>query len=84
MSVKTRLVDYDDGHTSYQGMIAFDDTFTGQRPGVLVANTIRGCSVHAFTNPAANDTTRGTVYDAAADRRSWVAMKNFLDELFSG
>ncbi len=240
MSVKTRLVDYDDGHSSYQGMIAFDDTFTGQRPGVLIAHTIRGRSafeegkaealaglgyaafaldvygkaelntdddntrghmtallanraelqrrlalslrvlkeqpevdaartaaigfcfgglcaldiarsgealagvvsfhglldppdncaeqrigakvivlhgwddplaapesvvalaeemsaagadwqlhaygntVHAFTNPAANDTTRGTVYDAAADRRSWVAMKNFLDELFSG
>jgi len=43
-----------------------------------------GNTVHAFTNPAANDTTRGTVYDAAADRRSWVAMNNFLDELFSG
>jgi dienelactone hydrolase len=240
LSVRTRLVDYDDGHTSYQGMIAFDDTFTGQRPGVLVAHTIRGRSafeegkakalaglgyaafaldvygkaelntdddntrghmtalladraelqrrlalslrvlkeqpevdaartaaigfcfgglcaldiarsgeelagvvsfhglldppdncaeqgigskvivlhgwddplaapesvvalaeemsvagadwqlhaygntVHAFTNPAANDTTRGTVYDAAADRRSWVAMSNFLNELFSG
>jgi len=43
-----------------------------------------GNTVHAFTNPAANDTTRGTVYYAAADRRSWIAMKNFLDELFSG
>lgn len=43
-----------------------------------------GNTVHAFTNPAANDTGRGTVYDAAADRRSWIAMKNFLDELFSG
>ncbi|MGI9233930.1 MAG: dienelactone hydrolase family protein [Woeseiaceae bacterium] len=43
-----------------------------------------GNTVHAFTNPAANDTNRGTVYDAAADRRSWVAMTNFLDELFSG
>ena len=43
-----------------------------------------GNTVHAFTNPAAHDTTRGTVYDAAADRRSWIAMTNFLDELFSG
>jgi dienelactone hydrolase len=43
-----------------------------------------GNTMHAFTNPAANDTTRGTVYDAAADRRSWVAMRNFLDELFNG
>ncbi len=41
-----------------------------------------GKTVHAFTNPAANDTERGTVYDAAADRRSWIAMKNFLAEQF--
>lgn len=240
MSVTTRLVDYDDGTINYQGLIAYDDTFAGRRPGVLVAHTIRGRSafeegkaealaqlgyaafaldvygktelntddentrghmtalladrselqrrlalslrvlqeqpevdaartaaigfcfgglcaldiarsgeelagvvsfhglltapetkekhkmkarvlvlhgwddplavpksvvalaeemsaagadwqlhaygntVHAFTNPKANDTTRGTVYDAAADRRSWIAMKNFLEELFSG
>ena len=43
-----------------------------------------GKTAHAFTNPAANDKTRGTVYDAAADRRSWLAMTNFLDELFGG
>jgi len=43
-----------------------------------------GATVHAFTNPAANDKARGTVYDASADRRSWLAMTNFLDELFSG
>jgi dienelactone hydrolase len=43
-----------------------------------------GNTQHAFTNPAANDPDRGTVYDAAADRRSWQAMKNFLEELFSG
>tara|TARA_R110002096_G_scaffold22547_8_gene72304 strand:- start:7678 stop:8397 length:720 start_codon:yes stop_codon:yes gene_type:complete len=37
---------------------------------------------HAFTYPAANDTSRGTVYDAASDRRSWIAAQNFLAELF--
>ena len=26
----------------------------------------------------------GTVYDATADRRSWIAMQNFLEELFVG
>ena len=41
-----------------------------------------GNTMHAFTNPAANDNERGTVYDPAADRRSWVAMINFLAELF--
>ena len=43
-----------------------------------------GNTMHAFTNPAANDPGMGTVYDAAADRRSWQAMRNFLDELFDG
>jgi dienelactone hydrolase len=42
-----------------------------------------GNTVHAFTNPEANDRSVGTVYDAAADRRSWVAMQNFLEEIFS-
>lgn len=34
-----------------------------------------GNTSHAFTNPAANDTERGTVYDAVADQRSWTAMQ---------
>ncbi len=41
-----------------------------------------GNTMHAFTNPEANDREMGTVYDATADRRSWIAMTNFLDELF--
>ena len=41
-----------------------------------------GGTMHAFTNPAANDPDFGTVYDADADRRSWQAMANFLSELF--
>lgn len=43
-----------------------------------------GNTLHAFTNPAANDRSLGTVYDPAADQRSWTAMRNFLDELFGG
>ena len=43
-----------------------------------------GNTMHAFTNPAANDPARGTVYDATADRRSWRAMTNFFEELFGG
>lgn len=41
-----------------------------------------GNTMHAFTNPAANDPKLGTVYNAVADKRSWVAMKNFLSEIF--
>jgi len=43
-----------------------------------------GNTMHAFTNPQANDSAMGTVYDAAADRRSWIAMHNFLQEIFNG
>ncbi|MBT8080870.1 MAG: dienelactone hydrolase family protein [Gammaproteobacteria bacterium] len=41
-----------------------------------------GNTMHAFTNPAANDKNMGTVYNASADRRSWRAMQIFLGELF--
>lgn len=41
-----------------------------------------GNTRHAFSNPAANDPVRGTVYDPVADRRSWTAMTNFLEDLF--
>ncbi len=37
---------------------------------------------HAFTNPQANNPEMGTVYDSTADRRSWQAAYNFLDEVF--
>lgn len=42
-----------------------------------------GHTLHAFTNPQANDPDFGTVYNATADRRSWQAMRNFLDEIFA-
>lgn len=42
-----------------------------------------GNTVHAFTNPQANDPQMGTVYSATADRRARAALLNFLDELFS-
>jgi dienelactone hydrolase len=41
-----------------------------------------GKTMHAFTNPKANDRGRGTVYSPTADRRSWRAMRNFFNELF--
>lgn len=36
---------------------------------------------HAFTNPGAKDDARGLVYDAEADRRSWLAMTRFLGDV---
>jgi len=42
-----------------------------------------GQTMHAFTNPVANNPDFGTVYQADADRRSWLAMQNFLAEIFA-
>ena len=42
-----------------------------------------GKTMHAFTNPVANDPDFGTVYDETADKRSWQALTNFLEEIFS-
>ncbi len=42
-----------------------------------------GNTLHAFTNPAANDLSAGTVYDDKANRRSWTAMRNFFEEVFA-
>lgn len=41
-----------------------------------------GGTMHAFTNPAANDPDFGTVYNSAADRRSWQSLQLFLAEIF--
>ncbi|MEJ2532157.1 MAG: dienelactone hydrolase family protein [Halioglobus sp.] len=42
-----------------------------------------GNTLHSFTNPDANDPAMGAVYDAAADRRSWAALLDFLGEIFA-
>ncbi len=44
-----------------------------------------GNAVHAFTNPDADSVgIAGIKYNANADRRSWEAMKDFLNEVFRG
>jgi len=40
-----------------------------------------GKTVHAFTNPGANNPSFGTVYNADADRRSWKTLISFLEEV---
>ena len=42
-----------------------------------------GGTMHAFTNPEANDPGFGTVYSARADARSWQAMRQFLAEVLA-
>lgn len=42
-----------------------------------------GNTLHAFTNPQANNPDFGMAYQADADRRSWLILENFLTEIFS-
>ena len=43
---------------------------------------IYGKVMHGFTNPQANDTNLGIVYNKQAAQRSWQAMETFLAETF--
>ena len=41
-------------------------------------------AVHSFTNPGAgSDNSKGAAYNETADRRSWIAMKAFFEEIFT-
>ena len=44
---------------------------------------VYGGTMHAFTNPVANDPGFGTVYQPIADKRSWQTMQNFFEEIFA-
>jgi dienelactone hydrolase len=41
-----------------------------------------GHTMHAFTNPVANDLGFGTVYQPLSDQRSWLSLQHFLQEIF--
>ncbi|MEM7277756.1 MAG: dienelactone hydrolase family protein, partial [Pseudomonadota bacterium] len=41
-----------------------------------------GGTLHAFSNPAAQNAAAGTLYSQAADQRSWAAITEFLRESF--
>ncbi|MBO6565190.1 MAG: dienelactone hydrolase family protein [Pseudomonadales bacterium] len=42
-----------------------------------------GGTMHAFTNPAANDPGFGTMYNPVADKRATQSIQNFFDEIFA-
>ena len=54
-----------------------------RRAGVDWQMVYYGGAVHAFTNPDAGKAgIKGVAYNEAADRRSWLAMRSFFDEIF--
>lgn len=44
--------------------------------------TVYGHTAHAFTNPELKNSSTGLVFNQIANDRSWIAMKNFFNEIF--
>lgn len=72
---------HDDPMVPVEQVIAFEEEMTHAKADWQLH--AYGHTMHAFTNPMANDPQFGTVYQPNADRRSWQSMQNFLAELFS-
>ena len=72
---------HDDPLVPVEQVIAFEQEMT--KAGADWQLHTFGNTMHAFTNPAANNPDFGTVYQPDADRRSWLLMENFLTEIFA-
>ena len=70
---------HDDPMAPPDQVLALEREFTAA--GADWQTHVYGGTMHAFTNPRANDPGFGTVYKATADRRSWQSMQNFLGEV---
>jgi dienelactone hydrolase len=70
---------YDDPMAPPEDVLAFGKELTAA--GADWQLHAYGNTRHSFTNPQANDRAGGMVYDEAADRRSWHALLQFLDEV---
>ena len=71
---------YDDPMVTPDHVMAFGDEMTAAHADWQLY--MYGNTMHAFTNPEANDKDFGTVYNKLAHQRSWLAMKNFFKEVF--
>lgn len=71
---------YDDPMVPPEQVIAFANEMTMAKADWQI--DMYGNTMHAFTNPQANDPDFGTVYNATADTRSWQAMLDFFNEIF--
>lgn len=72
---------YDDPMADHQALLAFANEMTESKAQFEI--NIYGHTMHAFTNPEANDPAFGTVYSTKPACRSWQAMKLRLKEIFA-
>lgn len=72
---------YEDPMAKPEQFIAFQNEMT--KAGADWQVHSYGHTQHAFTNPSADNPEFGMIYNASADKRSWLAMQNFLSEIFA-
>lgn len=72
---------HDDPSIKPEAVLAFETEMTEAKVDWQVH--VYGNVKHAFTNPNAHDTELGLVYNKCAAERSWISMKNFLEEIFA-
>lgn len=72
----------DDPFVPLKAVHEFEDEMKKSKADFEV--TLYSGAVHSFTNPeSGNDPSKGIAYNAEADHRSWIAMNDFLREIFS-
>ena len=71
---------HDDPMVSPEQVMAFEAEMTDA--GADWQLHTYGSTMHAFTNPAANNPQLGTVYSATAEQRCYKSLENFLTEIF--
>ena len=76
-----RIEQFIAGELSGEALAAFEAEMNGRGADWQLHSY--GRTMHAFTNPQANDPGFGTVYNETADKRSWRTLMQFLDEIFT-
>ncbi len=72
---------YDDPMVPPETVVALADELTAANADWQIH--AYGGTVHAFTNPAADDAEAGTVFSERANRRAWAAVDDFLREVLA-
>jgi len=76
------LTGADDPAAKPEQVVAFEDEL--RKAGVDWYVVTYSNAVHGFTNPEnGSDNSRGVAYSEKADKRSWRAMLDFFEEIFT-
>lgn len=72
---------YNDPVTPQKELLDFEEEMN--RTKVDWQTHVYGNTMHAFAIPGANDPTSGVLYNPVAEKRAWITIHSFLNEIFS-